>query len=186
MSSQRVFLSYSTDDRPLVGPALKWVRDSELGAAHVDDPGNWGAVAKDMRTVIMDQIRKADTVVLVWSDRAAKSAWVHYEVGMAQALGVPIRVLVAADSRAKLPAGLAKTHAVKLDPIKAASPTGAPDARGFAEPSLATTLHGLTQQYQRIEEQLQEVRALLGAPGRTGKQLPSAGRNGKRKSKPRK
>jgi hypothetical protein len=108
MSEQRVFISYSTVDRPLVQSALEWLRKSELRSAQIDDPANSIAAGDDFRSVITDKIRQADTVVLVWSDRAAKSAWVQYEVGMAQALGVPILVLLAAGSQAKLPRGLEK------------------------------------------------------------------------------
>jgi TIR domain len=189
MSEQRVFLSYSADDRPLVESAVKWLRESELGSADVDDPAKWGAVGDDVRTVIRDRIRRADTVVLVWSDRAAKSAWVQYQVGMAQALDVPIRVLVADDSQAKLPMGLGKTKVIKLEPVKAESHVAGLSPNGIEEPSLATALRGLAQQYQRIEDQVQQVRAMLegssstearrtngGAAGKPRKQLSAAAR----------
>ena len=129
MSEQRVFMSYSTDDRPLVQSALNWLRESELRGAQVDDPANWGAVGDDVRGVITDTIRRADAVVLVWSDRAAKSAWVQYELGMAQALGVPIRIWLADGSSANLPAGLTKTDVIKLDPDPAAPKTRRGDSR---------------------------------------------------------
>jgi hypothetical protein len=163
MSEQRVFISHSTDDRPLVESALKWLQESEFRSAQIDDPSNWSPVAgDDVRSAITDKIRQADTVMLLWSDRAAKSAWVQYEVGMAQALGVPIRVMLAAGSRAKLPTGLARKAVIKLDAAKAQSDVAAPAPHTIEDASLSTALRGLSVQYQRIEEQIQEVRAILG------------------------
>jgi hypothetical protein len=88
MSEKRVFISHSNEDQPLVESVLKWLQESEFHSAQIDDPSNWSADAgDDVRSAIGDKIRQADAVMLLWSDRAAKSAWVQYEVGMAQALG---------------------------------------------------------------------------------------------------
>jgi hypothetical protein len=118
MTEQKVFISYTKGDLPLVQSALRWLRGSDLRSAEIDDPFNWSIRGEDVRSIIRDKIQQADTVVLVWSESAAKSAWVWYEVGMAQALGVPIRVLSAGDSRTKLPAGLAESEVVRLEPVK--------------------------------------------------------------------
>jgi hypothetical protein len=96
MNTKKIFISYSMDDRPFVYSALKRLQALEpLHSAEIDDPADWGAKSEDVRKTIGDQMRKADSVLLVWSDQAAESPWVQYEVGMAQALGLPIRVLMA-------------------------------------------------------------------------------------------
>jgi hypothetical protein len=137
MSEHRVFMSYSIEDRPLLASAVKWLRESELRSAEIDDPAEWGAAGTDVRTIIGAKMRQADALVLLWSDRAAKSAWVQYEVGMAQALGVPIRVLLASGSRAKLPLGLAKTKVFQLAPVEPSANSLAPDATANASISSA-------------------------------------------------
>ncbi|MBV9158530.1 MAG: toll/interleukin-1 receptor domain-containing protein [Acidobacteriaceae bacterium] len=116
MNSRKIFLSYSMDDRPFVYSALKRLPASEgLHTVEIDDPADWGAKTEDVRKTIGDKIRRADMVWLVWSDQAAKSPWVQYEVGMAQALGVPIRVLLASGSQPTLPAGLADKDVLTID-----------------------------------------------------------------------
>src|SRR5437588_12977570 len=102
INSRRVFISHTMDDRPILYSAMEWLQHSDLRLAEVDDPAKWGARAEDPRKTISEKIRQADTVVLVWSDKAADSAWVQYDIGMAQALGVPIRVLLAGGPRSKL------------------------------------------------------------------------------------
>jgi len=181
MSEKRVFISHSTEDQPLVESALKWLQESEFHSAQIDDPSNWSADG-DVRSAIGDKIRQADAVMLLWSDRAAKSAWVQYEVGMAQALGVPIRVMLAAGSRAKLPTGVAKKTVIKLQPVKPRSDGVARAPHAIEEASLSPALEGLTRQYQRIEEQLQEVRAMLGGTSGTaaGRTPGANGKNRKR------
>jgi hypothetical protein len=145
MSEQRAFMSNSTDDRPLLRSALNWLRESELRAAQIDDPADWGAVGNDVRDVISDRIRRADTLVLAWSDRAAKSAWVQYEVGWPKRSACPYAL---------------SAHAIE-------------------EASLSTLLEDLMQRL-RVEEQIQQVRAMLGVtPTAAGRTTGVAG-NGKK------
>ena len=113
--SRKVFISYSAKDRELVDSVMKWLRASNLSPAEVDDPVNWGATAEDVRTVIRKRIARSDTLLLVWSKRASESAWVQYEIGMAQALEKPIVVLLAGGSPLELPEDLAETQHVELD-----------------------------------------------------------------------
>jgi hypothetical protein len=94
---------------------MRWLRASHLSPAEVDDPVDWGAMAEDVRTVIRDRIARSDTFLLVWSQSAAESAWVQYEVGMAQALGKPILVVLIGGDPSKLPGDLAETQHVELD-----------------------------------------------------------------------
>jgi hypothetical protein len=117
MTEQRVFMAYSQGDRRLLQSALKWLRESELRSAEIDDPANWSPRRKNVRSLIREKIGRANAVVVIWSDRAAKSAWVNYEIGMADALGVPIRVLSGGASPAKLPAGLDQSEIIRLEPV---------------------------------------------------------------------
>lgn len=103
---KRVFLSYSMEDKPAVYSALKTLEGSHLKAVEIDDPADWAARTEDARTAIRDRIRRADSVLVIWSQSAGKSAWVQYELGMALALEVPIHVLLAGASPADLPASL--------------------------------------------------------------------------------
>lgn len=115
MNNKKIFISYSMDDRPFVYSVLKRLQASEsLNSADIDDPADWGAKSEDVRKTIGERMREADAVLLVWSDQAAESPWVQYEVGMAQALGVPIRVLMAGGSHSTLPAGLAEEDLLKI------------------------------------------------------------------------
>lgn len=113
--SKRVFISYSAQDRTLIPRVMDWLRASGLSPAQVEDPVNWGASSQDVRTVIRDSVRRADLLLLVWSKQAVESAWVQYEVGMAQALGKPVVVLLAGGSPTDLPRELADTQHEVLD-----------------------------------------------------------------------
>jgi TIR domain len=161
MSEFKVFISYSREDQPFVQAAVKWLKNSQFRSAHIEDPATWGPLGDDVRAVITDKIRQTDTVLLLWSDHAAKSAWVQYEVGIAQAFDVPIRILRAGDSHSKLPTGLGKTGVIKLDANNVNSEVPGRTLDSIDESSLSTALNGLTQQYQRIEQQIQEVSAML-------------------------
>ena len=163
MNKSRVFISYSREDQPLVQSVVDWLKDSEFRSALIDDPTNWDARGDDRRSFIADKIRHADTVLLLWSDCAAKSPWVQYEVGIAQAFDVPIRVLLAQESTSKLPAGLAKTDVTKLDATTGGSTPASIPSDSVRNASVSTALEDLKQQYQRIEHQIQHVSEILNS-----------------------
>jgi len=114
MNARRIFIAHSMDDEPFVDSVRRWLQHSEWRAAEVDDPASWTAEGEDARRMIKERIRKADSVIVLWSDRAARSPWVNYEIGMADALEVPIRVCVAEGTAAKLPAVLEETELIEL------------------------------------------------------------------------
>lgn len=174
MNSKRVFISHSMDDRPLVKSALKWLRESELGTAEIDNPMELNASGEDMRSLIRDKIRQADTVLLLWSDQAAESAWVQYEVGMAQALGVPILVLMAGGSRAELPAGLANGNIIKIESSKPRIDSAPVEAH-----VLKAALDDLAIEKRKIEGLMQGLQSQLGTRSRklTGVTKGTAARN---------
>ena len=67
-----------------------------------------------VRGALRDAISSADTVVLFWTDAAAKSQWVNYEAGMAEALGKQVVVVMPESSTAQLPESLQDVQVVKL------------------------------------------------------------------------
>ena len=113
--SRKVFISYNAADRELVGSVMTWLRTSDLSPAEIADPVSSGVATGDVRSVIQDSIASCDAMVLVWSRRAAESKWVQYELGMAQALGKRIVVLLAGGSPSDLPEELADTQQVELN-----------------------------------------------------------------------
>ncbi|MBI4178963.1 toll/interleukin-1 receptor domain-containing protein [bacterium] len=113
--SRRVFISYNAADSELVAPVTTWLRTSDLSPAEIADPVGSMSAAQDVRSVIQDSIATCDAMVVIWSKRAAESKWVHYELGMAQALGKRIVVVLAGGSPSELPQELADTQHVHLN-----------------------------------------------------------------------
>lgn len=115
VSEAKVFISHSNRDHELVRSAKRWLRGSDLSGAQIIDDAALASSGEDMRKLIVGKIREADVMVLVWSARAPGSAWVQYELGVADALEVPVRVLLAGGTRKKLPSSLASAEAVELN-----------------------------------------------------------------------
>jgi hypothetical protein len=113
--SRRVFLSYSAQDRVHADSVNHWLQASGLFPAEVADPINFATPADDVRTVIRNLIGRSDALLLLWSKSAVESPWVQYEIGMAQALGKPIVVVLAGGSPSALPEGLADAPHVELE-----------------------------------------------------------------------
>jgi hypothetical protein len=114
MSNRRIFIVHSMDDQPLVDSVRRWLEHSEWRTAEVDDPTSWSFDAQDLRIMIKERIRGAESVIVLWSDRAAKSPMVNYEIGMADALDVPIRVYVAEGTASKFPSVSRKPELIEL------------------------------------------------------------------------
>jgi hypothetical protein len=113
--SNKIFISHRSGDEDWVSKAVdKWLRMSDFAGAKIEDESTWGAGAEDARTAIQKRISAADTVLVVWSEAAATSSWVYYEIGIAQALGKRIVVLLAGGSPSALPEGLADAQHVTL------------------------------------------------------------------------
>jgi nucleoside 2-deoxyribosyltransferase len=110
----RVFLSHSR-------------RDANLAAGIASDLQRYGVEAvvdesitagDDLRRTINSAIRRADAfVIVVTSPDAAASSWTSYELGMAEALGKPILLLLSQNhSAAQLPSDLAGLPIAAFDP----------------------------------------------------------------------
>ena len=99
----KVFVSYSLVDQGLVECELARIQSGSLTGAELDDHGAWITNIGDPRSEIKRRIGEADEVLLVWSDSAAGSPYVNYEIGIAQAFGKRIRVFFTADCKSEPP-----------------------------------------------------------------------------------
>ncbi|MBM4385448.1 MAG: TIR domain-containing protein [Deltaproteobacteria bacterium] len=90
----RVFFSYSRNDQKLVESIARFLRKRGLlkGDAFTFDPAKDLSPGDDVRSAIREQIESANTVVVIATENSMRSSWVHYEAGLAGALGK--RVLV--------------------------------------------------------------------------------------------
>ena len=108
-----VFVAYAGVDRPRIDDvwskllARGLVHGTPWIADHVMVPG------ESFADVIKCAIQDASSVVVLWSDNAARSSYVNYELGMAQALGTPI-LIVDLGSHLPPPAELGPVQVVDL------------------------------------------------------------------------
>ena len=110
----RVFLSHSRRDANLVAAIASELR--KHGVETVVDETI--APADDFRRTIKSAIRRADgLIIVVTSPDVAASSWASYELGMAEALGKPILLLLSQNhSAAQLPSDLAGLPIAAFDP----------------------------------------------------------------------
>ena len=110
----RVFLSHCRRDANLAAGIASELR--KHGVETVLDESI--APADDFRRTIKSAIRRADAfVIVVTSPDVAASSWTSYELGMAEALGKPILLLLSQNhSAAQLPSDLAGLPIVAFDP----------------------------------------------------------------------
>jgi hypothetical protein len=111
---RKVFLSYGRRDAILAAAIAR-----ELGKFGVEALFDEGITpGDDFRRAIKSAVRKADGFVLVvTSPDAAASSWTSYELGMAEALGKPILLLLSQNhSASQLPSDLVGVPIVAFDP----------------------------------------------------------------------
>ena len=116
--NKQVFLSYAFTDRDLAQTTIRELHKKGVlkneGLENIDSAQNI-SIGGDIREAIKARIEKSDIVIVVWSEGAARSPWVQYEVGMAQALERPILFARADKSAPDLPAELNKNQIIELD-----------------------------------------------------------------------
>jgi hypothetical protein len=116
---KRIFVSYSMKDQPDASDALrKWLEHHDE-PGEIQDPFVRASSRRDVRDVIKERIEAADSFVVVWTRQAPESPWVHYELGMAHALGVPITVLLAGGEPSAFPSEIREARIVELEPLPA-------------------------------------------------------------------
>lgn len=111
----RVFVSHGARDASLAAAIARALRKHGVEAFDISDAEQGYA-----RQVIKSAIRKADGFVLVLgAPDTATSSWVGYELGMAEALGKPILLLLShKHGAAELPPDLAGLPILPFDPAK--------------------------------------------------------------------
>jgi hypothetical protein len=108
-----VFVSFASRDSERVSDTLAELRERGLvtGTDVVTDqvfvPGS------SLRGTLRKAIQDASSIVVLWTEAAAQSANVNYEIGMADALGKPI-MIVDLDGRRRVPADLGNVQVVDL------------------------------------------------------------------------
>jgi nucleoside 2-deoxyribosyltransferase len=117
MTKPTVFISHSRRDTELAqrfGLALK-----ELGV-DVFDPDQELQPGDDFIEAIQSGIKRSDVIImLVSAPERLQSSWSSYEIGVAEALGKPVRLLLPNRySVTELPADFASIQAVEFDPQK--------------------------------------------------------------------
>ena len=110
-----VFVSHASRDGVRVADTLSLLRGRGLvnGTEIVTDQGLEPGLS--IRDSVRKAIQDAASIVVLWSDAAAQSANVNYEIGMADALEKPI-LIVNLDGLHSIPPGLANAQVVDLHP----------------------------------------------------------------------
>ena len=112
-----VFISYARADarrldgivqslmeRGLMKEGDRILREEDLPVKH-------GA----LRDQVREQIQSASKLIVIWGIASANSQWVNYEIGLADALGKPIIVVIPSKSDVvALPANLQNVQVIKL------------------------------------------------------------------------
>jgi hypothetical protein len=115
--SKRVFLSYSTQDRMQVERLKERLRAGDVsgipGDAEIFDSAEL-STGSDVREAILEDIRGSSAVVAIWSSNASTSSWVHYELGAAAALNVPITIVVVEEDAPAVPSDVSHSRIMPL------------------------------------------------------------------------
>jgi TIR domain len=118
-TSSSVFLSYAARDRVRMHKVIGELKtrgvlnksDKLIDSDKVIEAGS------NFRDQIKKAIEDSSKVILIWSGAGAKSEWVGYESGMAEALGKPIFVVMAKGEQSALPAPLSDKQVIELEDI---------------------------------------------------------------------
>ena len=115
MSKRSVFLSYSLRDRD---DANQLERALERLGLQAFNPARELRVGEDWRKAIQAAIKKSHALILLAATpQSAASSWMAYEMGMAEALGKPILVLLPSKYPVtELPADVAAGQILDFDP----------------------------------------------------------------------
>ena len=113
--SRNVFVSFAQKDRELVELALQQLRRKRVISADDNVLVDYDieALGATFRDAAREALVDADTVVVIWSPAAAASRSVNYEIGMADALGKQVIVVLLKGTSPQLPS-LQETQAVEL------------------------------------------------------------------------
>jgi hypothetical protein len=114
-----VFISYASDDKSRIRDVVKELKSNGIVEAHdkITDtseiiPGS------SVRGQVRKAIEAASKFVVIWSVAGGKSDWVNYEIGMAEALGKPILVVVPKGEISRLPSSLKHNQIIELEDLR--------------------------------------------------------------------
>jgi len=115
--TERIFISYAYQDRKYLDKVLNELRKHGIVREEEDflDPTIETASGYTIREEIKTSIEAASKVVILWTEGSAKSQWVNYEAGMAEALGKSIIVVIPEGSEADIPFNLADVQVLKME-----------------------------------------------------------------------
>lgn len=111
----KVFVSHVRQDQKKVGAVLKelvrrrLINQSDRTNTFEPIPGS------DIRGDLKQAIRDSSSMVVLWSEAAHQSAWVNYEMGLADALGIPIVAVNVDGGKQPPPAELSDVRLIDLD-----------------------------------------------------------------------
>lgn len=113
---QKIFVSYSERDTPLVDLALLHLQNRGLlPASAIERVGHQASLsAGDLRGATKQAIESSDVVVVLWTKAAAESKWVNYEIGMADALGKRLVAVAIGDAGVDFPPGIGQSAVVMM------------------------------------------------------------------------
>lgn len=116
--AETIFVSHAAADREVVSGVIEDLRERGLLAQDdtVIDLETGLQSGADWKGTLRAAIEAADKVLLVWSDTAARSAFVNYEAGLAGALDKPLLVAVRGMQSSELPLALRDQPVICLDP----------------------------------------------------------------------
>jgi hypothetical protein len=112
-----IFLSYAHQDREHVGKALEELSRKGVLSGQKELMIDLRQDIKSrsyIKSTIRERIKSTGKVILLWSEAGAKSQWVNWELGMADALGKSIIVVVLDKSAPNLPENLSDVQVIKL------------------------------------------------------------------------
>ena len=112
----RVFLSHIRRDADLAANFARELRKHGVEPIDVESV----APGESFRRAVKSAIRRADAFVLILSaPEAAASSWVSYELGVAEALGKPILLVLSHNHTAsQLPSDMAELAILSFDPMR--------------------------------------------------------------------
>jgi len=110
-----VFVSHASPDGAMVRATLALLRDRGLLSETDIVTDQALALGASIRDTVRKPIEDASSIVVLWTEAAAQSANVYYELGMADALGKPI-VLVNLEGPQPILHDLNNVQAVDLHP----------------------------------------------------------------------
>jgi hypothetical protein len=114
------FLSYAYDDKSRISNVVKELKSKGIVEAHdkITETSEIFVPGVSVRGQVRKAIEAASKFVVVWSVAGGKSDWVNYEIGMAEALGKPILVIVPKGEISQLPNSLKHSQIIELENVR--------------------------------------------------------------------